>query len=307
LYDHALPYLDIGTVDSTTWLTKNIVKTLTEKRSKPLFLWAHYLDPHTPLLPPRKYIDLTDDEAKAALDFSKMHSAAFLELDESSLDKMEPLYEAEVRYIDEKLGEIIGILEKNGYFENSIIIVTSDHGEAFFEHGHYGHGVTHYDEEISIPLFIYVPEVQPGATEYPAGLIDLTPTILNYVGITDDYDMSGIDLLPIMRGNTVDNDRLLFLDETGSDETMKSVRDARYTLIRSGVTKYTYEMVDNLEGQGPDDIIDNPTPELYNRFEAALDDWADYIAIEKKALGDSETGIDIGDEQKDKIKGLGYL
>jgi arylsulfatase A-like enzyme len=307
LYGHAFPYLNIKSVDTTTWVTRNVIKRLEKEREKPLFLWAHYLDPHSPLLPPHEYIDLSDEDTEKALAFTEIHSAAFLDFEETHIDELQALYEAEVRYVDDKIGDIVSVLEEEGYFDNSIIIITSDHGEAFFEHGHYGHGLTHYKEEIDIPLFIYVPDNEPGEVDSPVSLIDIMPTVFDYMAVNDAPEMSGKSLLPLISGETPKEDRLLFIDRTESDNNVRSVRNGRYTLMRRGENEYTYTMIDNSIEKGPDDIIEEPDSGLYNRFQTSLDNYVVDTATEREELGKAETEVGIDKERRDAIKGLGYL
>jgi arylsulfatase A-like enzyme len=295
--------------DSTKWLTECLLRAFNKKRRRPLFLWAHYLDPHTPLTPPREYVRGAPGFVEKALRFGRSETIFYENLIAEDLDVLIPLYEAEVRYVDDKLGEVIAAMEDNGFFENSIIIVTADHGEEFFEHGEYGHGKTHYNEVISVPMIIYTPDGDPGATDYPASLIDIMPTVLDYVGaeVPADTDMSGESLLPLIEGSSRGrNGKYIFIDRTQTDPNIKSVRFAPYTLIRSGDGDHTYEMVDNTVTKSPDDIVQNPDPEVYDAMREALDKWAAAADEEAAALGEIvEVKLDAG--RREKLKGLGYL
>jgi arylsulfatase len=295
--------------DSTEWLTERLLRAFNKKRRRPLFLWAHYLDPHTPLTPPREYVRGTPEFVEGALRFGRSETIFYENLVVEDLDVLIPLYEAEVRYVDDKFGGVLTAMEDNGYFENSIIIVTADHGEEFFEHGEYGHGKTHYNEVISIPMFIYTPDGEPGTTDYPVSLIDIMPTVLEYVGaeVPSDTDMSGESLLPLIEGSSKGRkDKYIFIDRIQTDPNLKSARFAPYTLIRSGANVFSYEMVDNTITTSPDDIVENPDPEVYDAMWEALDKWATATDEEAEALGEVvEVKLDAG--RREKLKGLGYL
>ncbi|MCP4229523.1 MAG: sulfatase-like hydrolase/transferase [bacterium] len=304
---HVFPYIGLSPEDSTTWLTNRVIRILEKKHSRPLFLWAHYLDPHTPLAPPREYIKLSDEEADAALAYARLRSEDFLTLDDARKEELSALYEAEVSYVDDCIGDIVDVLEKEGYFNNSIVIITSDHGEAFFEHGQYGHGLTHYREEIDIPLFVYIPGIEPGEVDYLVSLIDIMPTIFDYLAFDNPPYMSGQSILPLINGEAVEGERLLFIDRTESDDNVRSVRGERYSLMRRGEDEYTYTMIDNYVEKGPDDIVENPPPELFERLKSSLDNYLIETATEKEKLSSTETEVGIDEERREMIEGLGYL
>ncbi|MCI0482714.1 MAG: sulfatase-like hydrolase/transferase, partial [Candidatus Dadabacteria bacterium] len=293
--------------DTSAWLTGNMISSVRRNRDKPLFLWAHYIDPHTPLRPPREYLDIPEDEKDEALRFGALETMDFKVLKEEDSDKIIPLYEAETRYVDHQLGRFFDVLAKEGLLDNTLIIITADHGEEFFEHGFYGHGRSHYNELIHIPMIVYFPDRDSGVSPYPVALIDIFPSILDYVGIEDDFSLSGESIVgPTALGDSGEG-KLVFLDETNVDGTTKSVRDARYTLIRTGETEYEYTMIDNYIHHGPEDIVTDPDPDMFARFKAELDRLAEMAADERAGLGGGGAGVTIDKGTEDKIKGLGYF
>jgi len=305
--DKLMPYLGIREVDSTSWLTAEIVSSLNKDRRKPLFLWAHYLDPHTPLTPPREYMEGPEDFVDEALRFGFFETTDDDKLEEKDREKLVALYEAEVRYVDDVLEEVFKAIEENGLYDNSVIIVTADHGEEFFEHGKYGHARTHYDEVVSIPMFVYVPGIKPGVSEYPVSLIDLMPTILDLVGAGTPGNMGGETFAPVLEGSDdLGEGKFIFIDETAADRTKKSARDYPYTLIRTGSDKYDYDFRDNRIHRDPDDIVVDADEQVFDYYRTAVDDSAAAADAEAESLGGTtEIGIDA--ERREKLKGLGYL
>lgn len=105
------------------------------------------------------------------------------------------LYEAALRFTDERVGELLAELERLGLLANTLIVVTSDHGEEFFEHGHLQHGLTLHEEILRVPLVLAGPGVPARELARPAMLCDLAPTLLARLGLAPLPHAQGVDLL----------------------------------------------------------------------------------------------------------------
>jgi len=146
----------------------------------PVFIWNHYMDPHDPYEPPVKARrDLGVDGPE---EIRSLHRRAGQ--DPASVSKEEHrhlvnLYDGEVRYIDTVLGEFLDALEERGLRERSLVLVTADHGDAFGEHGYYGHPRRLHDELVHVPLLVAGPGFGKGErVEAPVGTIDVPATVL---------------------------------------------------------------------------------------------------------------------------------
>ncbi len=170
----------------TTVLTDAVLKRLS-RRSRPFFLWLHYLDPHAPYWPPAEYVDAAKIEAM------KSRSR---ETGKPGGARREN-YDGEVRYVDDELGRILRVLEPR---PNTIVIISSDHGEEFYEHGGVDHGHTVYEELLRVPLIIKLPGEGSGQINMPVDTIDVAPTVLDYLGIETPPSMQGRSLLPAIAG-----------------------------------------------------------------------------------------------------------
>jgi arylsulfatase A-like enzyme/cytochrome c-type biogenesis protein CcmH/NrfG len=139
---------------------------------RPLFLWVHIYDPHDPYDPPEPY------KSRYASD----------------------LYDGELAYTDAAVGKLLAGLRTHGLYENAIVAVMADHGEAFGEHGERRHGVFVYDETIHVPLLFKLPAQRYAGARVDgrAGLADVAPTILQVLGITAPAEMQGLSLLSTM-------------------------------------------------------------------------------------------------------------
>lgn len=103
-------------------------------------------------------------------------------------------YDSEICYLDRRIQEISQLL---GWERDTLFIFTSDHGEEFKEHGHFSHGATLYRETIQVPLFIILPEkIAPRRVAANVSLLDILPTIRDYLDLGNDKDNAGISLRP---------------------------------------------------------------------------------------------------------------
>ena len=105
------------------------------------------------------------------------------------------LYEAALRYTDARLGQLLGDLERLGLAQRTLVLVTSDHGEEFFEHGHLQHGMTLHEEILRVPLILAGPGVPARRLARPAQLADVAPTLLARLGLAPLPHAQGVDLL----------------------------------------------------------------------------------------------------------------
>lgn len=123
-----------------------------EQVSKPFFMWVHYVDPHAEYVRHEKH------------DFGRDSRA---------------LYDGEVAFTDEHVGRLLDFIEKSQFSDRTAIIITSDHGEAFGEHGMIRHGFEIWEELVRVPFVIHVPGAEPRRIKERRGIIDVVPTILD--------------------------------------------------------------------------------------------------------------------------------
>jgi hypothetical protein len=118
-------------------------------------------------------------------------------------------YDGEIAFADHLIGRILDEIDRLGIAEETLVIVTSDHGEEFFEHGHKGHRINLYDESILVPLIARGPGVAPNAAGIggQVSLIDVAPTILAAAGLPIHAEMVGEDLGAALAGRAGDAGR----------------------------------------------------------------------------------------------------
>ena len=180
---------------------------------QPFFLFLHCYDVHHYRPPP-------EDEALFATDYAgplralrergyelemRLTSDGFYDLTPDDIRYLRALYDAEIRKTDRYFGHVLAALRESGQYENTVIIVTSDHGEEFWEHGGLGHGWSLHQHQLRVPLIIKspAPPVRGVRIEDWVGLIDLFPTILALLDLPPSSSVAGLSLLPLLHGETL--------------------------------------------------------------------------------------------------------
>jgi len=169
---------------------------------KPFFLWLHYMDIHEPYMPEKKYIDMVDSSVTISQDeMYSLFENTILKRDTSDPGKvtiLKKLYDIHVREVDIYTQEFFGILKRLDILKDSVVILTSDHGDEFNEHGGLSHDDKMYSELIDIPLLIYDPNKDKEAIcDTLVSNIDIPPTIVHLFGLEPVAGFTGYSLLPL--------------------------------------------------------------------------------------------------------------
>lgn len=144
-----------------------------------------------------------------------------------------------LRRLDGALAAWLRALETRGFLDEAMLVVTSDHGEGFGEHGTMHHGRRLYDELVHVPLYVRAPGFAAGRrVAAPCSLLDLAPTLLELVGLPPSDGIDGTSLVPLLAGGPgrpVPSEELRTGAETGGDDRAQvvAVRDAARKWIRT--------------------------------------------------------------------------
>lgn len=197
------------------------IDALDRHGDRPFFLFLHLYDPHWHYDPPEETRKLFVGPYQGSItglwrDFSSRSAA---EVSEGDLQHLLALYDAEIRYADQEVGRVLDHLRARGLDRSTLVVVTSDHGEEFLEHGSWEHQKTLYEEVVRIPLVARGPGIAPRREKAPVSLLDVAPTALAWAGLAVPPSMRGRSLLqpPGDReaygetDHTTDGSRKLFL------------------------------------------------------------------------------------------------
>jgi len=169
---------------------------------RPFFLWTHYMDVHEPYIPARKYLDKVDPSIDLSEDeMLNLFKEIILKRDISDqkiVKLLKKLYDAKVRETYDYVKEFFKILEKYGVLKDSVVIITTDHGDEFGEHNGLSHDGKMYSELINSPLLIYSYNRPQGEVcDKLVSNIDISPTILYLFGLEPLKEFKGHSLLPL--------------------------------------------------------------------------------------------------------------
>lgn len=197
-------------------LTAQLVASLEQNAGRPALLWVHYLDSHSPF----------QKGGRRGAVFSR--------------------YLRSLGVVDGHLGEVRAAVKRLGLQDRTLIVVASDHGEAFGEHDSRFHGGTLYDELIRVPLVMVGPGLVQREIATPVSLIDLGPTILDWFGLPTPASFMGESLVPLLLGEARRFSRPI-VSETGLKQAM--LFDDGYKVIRD-LRRQTLELYNLSEDPG---------------------------------------------------------
>jgi len=281
-------------------------------KSNPFFLFINYMDAHDPYVPPAPYDRLFPGKEKG-FNLSEYYSIARQvneqqsPLPEAERNHMISQYDGGIAYIDAQLGVLITRLKEQGLFEDSLIIITSDHGEAFGERNFMGHGVSVYQDQTGVPLIVKYPGQKRGrSVEKVVSSIDILPTILDVLGAEIPRYLPGETLLqlspgrinnPVVSESYPDGD----LIDMGPrfDRVEKAIYSGPYKYINSTKGKQElYNMVDD-----PAEQTNLYSPDDRNSVQIAekLENW-DREMMEMSLEQDR-----LNKDTLDRLKSLGYI
>ena len=173
---------------------------------RPFFLFLHTYAVHAPYSPPAETNIFVDPsyEGRFKTTFTSREQPTYAlgvhDFDAPTLHHIEALYDAGIRHVDEVLGRLIAALERRG---DTCLLVTSDHGEEFNEHGHILHRQPKlYEELVRVPLIVWCPSRYGGGRviDQPVSTVDVTPTLLEIAGVPLPAGLDGISLEPTLAG-----------------------------------------------------------------------------------------------------------
>jgi arylsulfatase A-like enzyme len=300
---------------------------------RPFFAFLNYIDAHLPTAPPEPFLS---DFLRAGVDRDhalevgrKRWSRYYVGMSASQHDfeVLSDLYDAEMAYMSFTLDKLFASLRRDGRFDNTLIIVTSDHGEQLGDHDHLGHSFALYNTTVQVPLIMRLPMNKEGGRvdDRMGQLVDLFPTILEATGVSyDESVVQGLNLL----GDTRDWSRAaVFSEYYYPTQALAMYADEDPELVADGLQQYQRRLrAVEANGKrliwsstGDHELYDTASDpgETQNRFH----DWPD-VAAEMMAMLDAaiieygngaqatRTAVDVPDldaETEDALRALGYI
>ena len=293
--------------DATTDAALRWLETRTNG-SPPFFLWVHYQDPHGPYTPPQKYAARFDDlQTNEPLPPLGETTGGYRQIPayQAISGERRPQfyrnrYDGEIRFFDAEVGRLLDALERRGYFENSLIVFTSDHGESLGEHGYFfSHEAHLYDEAVRVPLVIHYPTDMPRPSgERLVGHLDFWPTVLSAFNLSGTPSR-GVSLVTAK----LPTGRIMAhtLHDEGSPFEWSGMTEERYRLLIQRGRPELYDL-----SEDPGELI-NLAESQPGKIRSMLARYFEFM----KQLPEPEKveGVDLplDDESRRALEALGYL
>ncbi|MBN2694112.1 sulfatase-like hydrolase/transferase [bacterium] len=236
-----------------------LIDTIPE--DKAFFMWLHFFDPHD------SYVKR--DEGK---DFG---------------DSVIDIFDNEIHYTDIYVGKLFDYLKQKNLYDNTIIIITGDHGEAFGDHGYDKHGRALYNDQIWVPLMIRFPDMQPQIIEQEVAHIDIFPTLLDYLNIDlpDGKELSGISLFDRI-GNSENPPVFSMSYRHGKEEYSMIYKGYKIIYFYKQNIKKIYNIQDDF---GEENDLSSESPEILYELSKKLSIW---IKKQKDSYKNTTSTID---------------
>ncbi len=169
----------------------------------PWFGFLHTYDVHCPYDPEEPFLSMFETPDREEFPATGLCGNPYLNemsLNEAQASYLSDRYDGSVREADIALESFFAYLDEHDILENTVVVITSDHGEEFLEHGRIGHEESVYRELLQVPLIIRAPGIVPAVIEDPVELVDVVPTLLDLLGAELPPDLDGRSLAPLLRG-----------------------------------------------------------------------------------------------------------
>ncbi len=310
-------------------------------RERPFFLYLHYMDVHSPYIPPPPHNRLFDPEFPRELrdyifslkflyddlTFSPLAEKLFekLKKDQDMLSHLISLYDGEIHYFDQEFEKLIAYLEKMGLLENTLIVLASDHGEQFLEHGKLRHANSLYREELEVPLVFSLPRRVPPGKRIAQHVrnLDILPTILDILRIKHDLRLAGRTLTPFFKGQAYSGkgqmvpafSGLKMINDTRQksarprdDLDYASIRYREWVLIRDRI-KGSEELYNLTQDSGEKHDLVRQRPDIVEDLSLRLDEHFRSAASLREELGMPGVPVKtlIDDETRKRLEAVGYF
>ena len=300
------------------WLRENY-------RKGKFFLWLHYSDPHASYEPPSpfntkfvgdKYYDYNSRSSVSQSFYGGIYKNHWIKSGGNYVtDYYISQYDGEIAYCDFCLGRLFTLLEKLMLFDNTIIIISADHGENLGEHGFYfEHGGIH-NNSFQVPLIWLIPQhkAKKKIAEYPVGLIDVMPTILELVNIKPNKEIQGKSLLPVIKGERDYISKYIILSSDRNfailDDEWKltHLRSPHLINIMEGKKRLLFQYLEDPDEETNLYQKEGAKVEAHERLEQAFSDWKTEAIFELKKILINKRKVKYSKKSLERLKSLGYI
>jgi arylsulfatase A-like enzyme len=282
---------------------------------KNFFAAQWMLDPHEPYMPVEEFKNRIEVDASRLTRPPAMYVARKNiegEPNEAEIRYLEARYLAEVESVDERVGYVLSVLEREGRLDSTYFVFTSDHGEMFGEHGRFGHGRDYYEELMRVPLIIAGPGL-PAGTRVAAhvSLVGLMPTLGDLLGVALADSAQGRSFARYLTGDRASATKPLYFDDVREHARVDGLLEDGYKLLalRNGGRELFHLAVDPGETKNIAARHTDRVEAMMARIRAQRAENERRREANRLELGDDEDEMTVQEKRElyRKLKSLGYV
>ncbi len=278
---------------------------------RPWFAYLHFFPPHAPYRPPKGFavpFAVPDvPGVSGAVAFLQSLDRGETKLDAAAREALLARYDANVRYADHELDDLLAHLRERKVLDTAWLVVTSDHGEAFGEHGRYEHNSTVYDEMLRVPLLVRPPDGLAKGTrvEEPVGLVDVAPTVLAWAAQPVPEALAGRGL-PLSESARYAARTRLVTARSASPPEWFAITDGDWKYVRplAWAPGGAEELYDLTEDAGERTNLAGARPGELARLRAAADRE---LALQRERAATARALSTMPADTADALRALGYV
>jgi arylsulfatase len=296
-------FYELHPFDHTRAVTALSRRFIRYHKGERFFLWAHFLDPHSPYDPPEAYRSMS-----GPFPFYPYQNRRH---DWDKKDYIRSLYAGEISYVDDSIGEILDILRELDLDDRTYVVFTSDHGEELWDHSDFGHGHSVYDELLRVPLVIAGPGIPAQVVSRTVSTIDLLPTLADWTNLAADPEWRGSSwAAALAQGSFEPGETPVFAQATGvlppPPEPLQAVVLGNYKLVR-GMESGKLSLYDR--GADPSESINraDALPGITRKLKRALNRWSKSFPVSFDVFAAEGENLEPDPEMIENLKLLGYL
>lgn len=230
-------YLFDRACDKAEIAVDRAIETLDKHGTDDLFLWIHFMDVHRPYTLPSPGID------DGIWQTARITRPAYTNPTPDDQEHISWVYDQSVAYVDSQIERLYREFERRGADEETVFVVTSDHGEEFGEHGDWFHrNFKLYDELLHVPLLIVDPDETSKRVAEMVSLTDVAPTVLERAGLTSPDSIEGESLLPALEGEQFDGRDIVISEIYDPDRDRVAIRTKEWKFIREESREELYHI-----------------------------------------------------------------
>jgi len=318
----------IATIHAYNWLR--------EHRDEKFFLWTHFMNPHSPWDAPQEFRKFGDPSYAGTLTGDQDDMARAMlsgdEISEPDLAHLIALYDAEVNLTDAMIGIIVETLQELDLYDNTLIVLTADHGEELYQHYQFlHHQASVYEGTLRVPLVYRLPGKVPSGKVVSdlSGLIDVAPTILDLLGIAIPDSYQGVNVAPLFRDEPVElgpafgewRDKIIFVRTNEyryihnplnfhppkvNKRRLEGVADETLA-TRNGMPIEEVELYRITEDPYEQSEIASESPEAAAEMQSLIDEFMTQYSWKFNDKTDERMKQEIDDETRQELENLGYV